>query len=50
MDEPRKPEKKKAIFDYEGWWFICPECGLPIDYRQSKCDVCGQEFDWDGVK
>ena len=46
MDEKaRKPEKQQAIYDKGYWWFICPYCKRPIDYKKD-CKWCGEQIDW----
>lgn len=41
--EPVKPEIGKNGC---GSWYICPECRLPIAYKDMFCRHCGREFKW----
>lgn len=44
---PKKPEKEESgeLFS-KSWWFRCPVCHDPIDYKQYKCGWCHQKIDW----
>lgn len=43
-----KPEKANAIYDKGCWWFICPHCKSPVDYKKD-CKACGKKLDWVGI-
>ena len=44
---PMKPEKEESgeLFS-KSWWFRCPVCHDPLDYKQSECEWCHQKIDW----
>ena len=30
------------------WWYRCPMCHDPLDYRQKECGWCHLKIDWEG--
>ena len=46
---PLAPIKKQAILDKDSWWFECPVCDEPIDFKQKLCGCCSQRIDWGTV-
>ena len=30
------------------WWYRCPMCHDPLDYRQEECGWCHLKIDWEG--
>ena len=44
---PMKPEKETFI---QSWWFRCPVCHDPLDYKQKECGWCHQKIDWTGIR
>lgn len=46
---PLKPEKEESgeLF-IKSWWYKCPACGDPLDYKQKRCGYCEQRIDWGG--
>lgn len=43
--EPVKPEIGKN--GCGSCWYICPECRLPIAYKDMFCRHCGRRLSWD---
>lgn len=41
-----KPEIEHGIDDKDTWWYRCPVCHDPLDYKQSECGLCHQKIDW----
>ena len=46
-NEKVKPEieRSEELFN-ASWWFRCPECHDPIDYKQAECGWCHKKIDW----
>ena len=41
------PQRPKIDGDSCGtWWYICPMCHDPLDYKQQECGLCYQKIDW----
>lgn len=32
------------------FWYRCPVCHDPLDYKQPECGWCHQKINWDGEK
>ena len=49
---PMKPETESEMgmpLDGMGsWWYRCPMCHDPIDYKQKECGWCHLKIDWEG--
>lgn len=49
---PMRPEIESEIgmpLDGMGsWWYRCPMCHDPLDYRQKECSWCHLKIDWKG--
>lgn len=45
-ETPMKPQIEGDAGAWGSWWYICPVCNDPIDYRQSECGRCHQKIDW----
>lgn len=43
---PLAPIKSTARLDPDAWWYECPVCGEPLDYKQRLCGCCSQRIDW----
>lgn len=43
--EPVKPEIGKN--GCGSYWYICPECRLPIAHKDMFCRHCGRRLSWD---
>ena len=44
-------EPKKVPVEVEGdrwtWWYVCSECHTAINYKQDRCECCGNFLSWD---
>lgn len=48
---PMKPEKESSRgIVTQSWWYRCPVCHDPLDYKQSECGWCHQKIDWIGIR
>ena len=45
---PMKPKIECDMDALRSWWYICPICHDPLDYKQSECGWCHQKIDWEG--
>ena len=43
-----KAEIEHGIDDKDTWWYRCPVCHEPIDYKQEECSWCHLKIDWKG--
>ena len=47
---PMKPEtESETVIGMDGmgsWWYRCPMCHDPIDYKQKECGWCHLKIDW----
>lgn len=42
-----KPEIEHGIDDKDTWWYRCPVCHDPLDYKQEICGWCYEVIEWD---
>lgn len=45
-ETPMKPQIEGDAGAWGSWWYICPVCHDPLDYKQSECGWCHQKIDW----
>ena len=46
---PLAPNKREARLDKGTWWFECPVCDEPLNFKQKLCGCCSQRIDWGTV-
>ena len=42
-----KPEIEHGIDDKDTWWYRCPVCHDPLDYKQEICGWCYEVIEWE---
>ena len=42
-----KAEIEHGIDDKDTWWYRCPVCHDPLDYKQKICGWCYTVIEWD---
>ena len=42
-----KAEIEHGIDDKDTWWYRCPVCHDPLDFKQKICGWCYAVIEWD---